>query len=197
MPVVRETCIALLRGVNVGGNHKLPMATLTAIVRDVGGEDVATYIQSGNVVYRVARAEVSASGVAIARAIERRCGFPAPVIVRTARELSAVVRANPYATPGVDPKTLHVVFLANAASAAQVAALDAKRSPADALTAVKREIFLHCPNGIGQSKFTNAYFDSVLTTTTTARNWNTVQALLALASGETPVRPARASSRSR
>ena len=123
--------IALLRGINVGGRHKLPMKTLVEIFDEAGCTDVKTYIQSGNVVYG-AEPELAARIPAVVKAsIRERCGFEVPVVTRTAEDLRGVVAGNPFLREGVDEKTLHVAFLADLPAEDAVAALDPRRSPPD------------------------------------------------------------------
>ncbi len=175
--------VALLRGVNVGGKAKVPMPTLRSAIEDVGATDVRTYIQSGNVVFRASDAVARRVPAAIAAAIEKKLGFRVPLVMRTAAELDDVTRNNPFLHAGADPRALHVSFLGDAPAAAKVAALDPNRSPGDKFVVRRREIFLHCPNGVGKTKLTNQYFESRLGTPSTARNWRTVLALLEMASG--------------
>jgi uncharacterized protein (DUF1697 family) len=106
-----------------------------------------------------------------------------PVVVRSADELCAVARANPFLRKASDTAALHVAFLADAPAADKVAVLDPKRSPPDEFAVVGREIYLRCPTGMAKTKLTNAYFDSKLATISTARNWNTVLKLIELAGG--------------
>jgi uncharacterized protein (DUF1697 family) len=170
--------VALLRGVNVGGHHRLPMKELAAMFEAAGCKDVRTYIQSGNVVFRAGAPLAKKVPVVIASAISRKFGFDAPVIVRSTREMLAITRANPYLEKGSDPAYLHVVFLADEPAKAAIVSLDPDRSPPDRFTVRGREIFLHLPNGAGRSKLTNQYFDSKLKTISSGRNWNTVMTLL-------------------
>jgi uncharacterized protein (DUF1697 family) len=165
--------VALLRGINVGGNNLLPMKDLAKIFADAGCTDVRTYIQSGNVIFE---APVGAPGVGdfVVRNIEKRFGFQIPVIVRTSQQLLKIIRDNPFLESVADQRWLHVYFLAHAPNAQAIAALDPARSAPDAFHVRGQEIFLHLPNGMGRSKLTNAYFDSKLSTTCTARNWATV-----------------------
>jgi uncharacterized protein (DUF1697 family) len=165
--------VALLRGINVGGNNLLPMKDLAKMFADAGCKDVRTYIQSGNVVFD---APAGAPGIAdlIVRNIEKRFGFRTPVILRTSQQLLKTIRENPFLPAVADQRWLHVYFLANRASAGAIAGLDPNRSVPDAFQVLGQEIYLHLPNGMGRSKLTNAYFDSKLSTTCTARNWATV-----------------------
>jgi uncharacterized protein (DUF1697 family) len=172
--------VALLRGINVGGKNKLPMKDLVAMFCAAGCEDVEAYIQSGNVLFK-ARPPVAAKvPAAIASTIGARFGYRIPVVVRTAGEVEDVARSNPFLAAGQSPDTLHVAFLADKPRAGGVATLDAGRSPPDEFIVRGREIYLHLPNGVARSKLTSAYFDSILGTTSTMRNWKTVQRLLEL-----------------
>ena len=171
--------VALLRGINVGGKNKLPMKELAALFREAGCEDVRTYIQSGNVLFRAGSTPADAIPSLISASIQERFGYRIPVVTRTAADLRATVEANPFAAAEADK--LLVLFLADAPDAEQVDALDLDRSPGDEFAVVGREVFLHCPNGFARSKLTNSYFDSALSTTSTGRNWRTVGKLLELA----------------
>ena len=180
---MHEVCIALLRGINVGGRNKLPMAQLRTIVEGIGGLDVRTYIQSGNVVFTAPQSIARRAATTLSDALEREAGISSPVTLRTAEEMQEIVASNPYLVPGQDQGHLHVGFLADQPSAAAVAGLDPDRSPQDEFTVRGREIYLRCPNGLARTKLTNAYFDSRLETTSTVRNWRTTLKLLAMAQG--------------
>ena len=178
MPDATGVNIALLRGINVGGKNKLPMKDLAAMFREAGCDDVRTYIQSGNVVFRADPALAEDIPSLISASISRRFGYRVPVVTRTARELQEIVQANPFAEAGAEASRLLVFFLADLPDRAHVEALDPNRSPGDEFAVMGREIFLHCPNGVARSKLTNSYFDSRLSTTSTGRNWRTVRKLL-------------------
>jgi len=173
--------IALLRGINVGGKNPLPMADLVAVFEAASCRDVRTYIQSGNVLFRASATTRKGLAQAVSSAIERRLRLTIPVVLRSAEELRAAERANPFARAGADEDALHVMFLADAPTKAAVAGLDPRRSPPDEFTVVGREVFLRCPNGMARSKLTNAYFDSKLATVSTVRNWRTLRKLIELA----------------
>ena len=172
-----RTYVALLRGINVGGRTKIAMADLRKLFADLGAEDVTTYVQSGNVVFRS-----GAAATALARSIEERIagelGLRVTVVIRTAAELAKVVAGSPFAA---EPTQLHVVFLAEKPPAARVRALDATRGAPDEFRVVGREVYLHYPSGSGRSKITNAWFEKELGVAGTARNWRTVTALAGLA----------------
>ena len=166
--------VALLRGINVGGRNKLPMRELTAMFVEAGCEDVRTYIQSGNVVFRADPSLADGLSARIAAAIAASHGYQIPVVIRTAADLASVVRGNPFLADGTDPTKLHVGFLAQAPDPTKVASLDPDRSPPDAFDVRGDEVYLHFPNGVARSKLTNAYFDRTLGTVSTVRNWRTV-----------------------
>ena len=170
--------VALLRGINVGGKNSLPMKELAAMFAEAGCEDVRTYIQSGNVVFRAAADVAARVPAQVAEAIKERRGLRVPVVTRTAAELRAVRDHNPFLKDGADTVALHVMFLDEEPSKERVAKLDPDRSPGDTYALRGREIYLHCPNGLARTKLTNDYFDRALGTTSTVRNWNTVQRLL-------------------
>jgi uncharacterized protein (DUF1697 family) len=167
------THVAFLRGINVGGNNILPMKDLAKMFADAGCANVRTYIQSGNVIFEKASGAQKIAD-AITANIAERLGFPAPMILRTSEQLRKIIRDNPFLAAAPDQKWLHVYFLASAPHARSIASLDPNRSAPDAFQVLGQEIYLHLPNGMGRSKLTNAYFDSKLSTTCTARNWATV-----------------------
>lgn len=175
--------VALLRGINVGGKNRLPMKELAAIFEESGCNDVRTYIQSGNVVFRADPTATEDIRSLISASILSRFGFQVPVVTRTDRELEEVVERNPFLHAGAEADKLHVAFLAEQPDDAQVDALDPNRSPGDEFAVLGREVYLHCPNGLARTKLTNSYFDTTLSTTSTMRNWKTVLKLLELATG--------------
>ncbi len=173
--------VALMRGINVGGKNKLPMADLVAAFERAGATDVKTYIQSGNVIFRATPVVAKSISATVHAEVQKRHAINSPVIIRTAGELASVTSRNPYPDAVSEPKTLHVFFLANAPKAAATARLDPERSPGDRFVVDDKDIFAHCPNGMARTKLTNAYFDRTLDTVSTGRNWNTVLKLQALA----------------
>jgi len=172
--------LALLRGINVGGKNKLPMATLVRFFEELGCENVRTLIQSGNVVFDAGPRQLGGLAAKVSSRIEQDLGLSVPVQLRSAGELRKALRVHPLAGAGVDEGALHVGFLAERPSAARVRKLDPERSPGDRFRVVGREIYLLCPNGVARSKLTNAYFDALLGTVSTFRNWRTANKLLAM-----------------
>lgn len=172
--------VALLRAINVSGRNKLPMPELVRLFSEAGCEDVRTYIQSGNVVFKAPAKVAEGLPAVIADRIAEGFGFVVPVVVRSRDELADAIRRNPYTKECAEPTTVHVVFLADEPAADRVAGLDPDRSPPDTFVASGREIYLHLPKGAGDSKLTIDWFEKRLGTKGTARNWRTVEKLLAM-----------------
>jgi uncharacterized protein (DUF1697 family) len=175
-----EKQVALLRGINVGGKNKLPMRDLVAMFVEAGCEDVSNFIQSGNVIFRAAPRLTARLPVLITAQIATKFGHSPPVILRTTEQLRAAIADNPFMVEGVDENALYVMFLAEKPSAAGIASLDPNRSPPDIFKVLGQEIYLNLVTGAAKTKLTNDYFDRKLATTSTARNWRTVNKLLEL-----------------
>jgi uncharacterized protein (DUF1697 family) len=178
--------VALLRGINVGGKNKLPMADLARIFTEAGGSDVRTFIQSGNVVFAASPKLAGRIAAIVSREITGSFGLRVPIVLRGADELREAVARNPFLKKGIDPDWLHVGFLAEAPDKAHAASLDPERSPGDSFVLRGREIYLHVPNGMARTKLTNAWLDSKLATTSTFRNWRTVLKLLEMTQAPKP-----------
>jgi uncharacterized protein (DUF1697 family) len=188
-----RTHAALLRGINVGGHNKLPMADLRAIVAGLGFSDVATYIQSGNVVFGCTDTDTdtdtdtaSLAG-ALERAIAAASAVRPAVVVVSREELRSVVADNPYPEE-TDPKRLHVVFHREPIPAATVAAvreaeqLARTKGSRDEATVIGSSLYLHTPDGLGRSVLADLLARPAVSrdVVTTTRNWATVQRLVAL-----------------
>ncbi|HEX6381132.1 MAG TPA: DUF1697 domain-containing protein [Acidimicrobiia bacterium] len=171
--------VALLRGINVGGKTKIAMAALRDTCAAVGCEDVVTYIQSGNVVLK-SKLTADKLRAALEAAIAEEFGFNPAVMIRTAKEISAVVERNPYA--GTDDKTVHVGFLHAAPNATTTKCLGAIDCAPEELTVVGRDIYLHLPNGMGRAALPVQMERCLRPTPITVRNWRTVSKLAELAS---------------
>ncbi len=172
--------VALLRGINLGGNNRLAMKELVEMFVEAGCNDVSTYIQSGNVLFTAPGPLVKGLPELVAKEIAARYGYRVPVIVRSAEQLAQTIRDNPFLQAGESEKTLHVYFLAHLPTVSAVQKLDPNRSPPDSFRVVHQEIYVHLPNSMARTKLTNAYFDSKLSTTSTARTWGTVCKLFAM-----------------
>jgi uncharacterized protein (DUF1697 family) len=179
------TYVALLRGINLGQRNKVSMRDLRALVAGLGGEDVETYLQSGNVVFTSAE-QPRVLAPALEERIERELGLNVVVLLRTQAELAKVVAENPFDSDTYEPAKLHVTFLADTPERGRAEKLDAKRAEPDEFRVVRKEVYLHCPHGYGRSKLTNAYFEKQLGVAATTRNWRTVTNLAELAGATRP-----------
>ncbi|HJM88200.1 MAG TPA: DUF1697 domain-containing protein [Dehalococcoidia bacterium] len=177
---MRTTYVVLLRGINVGGDTRLLMADLRALLEGLGHQNIATYIQSGNVVLNSDLANDALSR-GIEEALHERANLDVPVIVRNRDELAAVAEQHPFAAVESDEAKLHVMFLADAPAADAIANLDAAQFAPDTFTIEGREMFIHYPNGAGRSKLNINRVERALGTTATGRNWRTVAKLLEMA----------------
>jgi uncharacterized protein (DUF1697 family) len=156
------------------------MKDLVKIFVECGCDQVRTYIQSGNVIFRTAPERLPQIPGEVTAQIAKGFGYQIPVILRTKGQLERIIRDNPFLKSGIGPEALYVMFLADQPTSTQVAALDPNRSLPDAFIVRGRDIYLHLPLGSADSKLTNAYFDSKLGTASTARNWRTVITLFEL-----------------
>ena len=176
--------IAMLRGVNVGGHQKLPSATLKSVCETAGLGHVRTYLQSGNVVFECAEADPERVAQRIRKQLHESTGLDVGVVVRTPAELRSVVKKNPFPDAAKnDPARLLVVFLAGKPAATAKATLDKEAILGEEIHFSGRELYVYFPQGAGRSKLANAFTEKKLGTLPTARNWNTVTALLRLAEG--------------
>ena len=176
------TVIVLLRGINVGGKNKLPMAALRAAAEAAGYADATTYLQSGNLTVRdVAASKIGRVAGTIHDAIEASTGLDVPIITRTLDEWRAIIDANPFPDAAADGTTLHLVVLDGKPSET-VRKFDSSKFEPEALRVVGSEVYLSLPNGIGRSKLAAAVMRLDNAKSGTARNWKTVLALAEMAS---------------
>jgi uncharacterized protein (DUF1697 family) len=168
----------LLRGINVG-NRRIAMPALRELLTDAGYEDVQTYVQSGNVVLStvVSPADVERE---TGRLISERFGFDVPVIVRTRDELAAVVARDPLGHVADNPKRYQVSFLTAELSGETADRLRALAVAPEELVIDGREVYAWHPAGVARSKLWNALAGKTLGVGATARNWTTVNTLLAM-----------------
>lgn len=176
MPAV----IAMLRGVNVAGHHKIKMDILRALCASLKFDCAQTYLQSGNVVFRTSTRNLDQTSNVLETAIEKKIGFRPAVILRTVPELRSVIAQSPFAKrSGLDPSKLVVSFLAAATTPSARKALLAMDIAPEELHAHDRELYIYFPNGQGRPRLSWAVVDKILNKMPlTARNWNTVTKLL-------------------
>jgi uncharacterized protein (DUF1697 family) len=174
--------ISLLRGINVGGHHKIKMEALRTLYGSLGLLGAQTYLQSGNVIFKTERRDLVLLAKQIENGIERGFGFRVDVIVRTSSDLRDAIARNPFAKrAGIDPSRLLVTFLASDPSAeARDKLLKIKLHPEE-LRIAGRELYTYFPNGMARPTVSWAAIEKMLKTSGTGRNWNTVRKLLEIA----------------
>lgn len=171
--------VGLLRGINVGGKRKVPMAELREAAESVGLSNVSTYIQSGNLIFESGRSatEISADLRSVIRA---RFEIDVPVVLRTSDAFGAIGRSHPFESDETDQRFLMVGFLDREPTQQTVAILDAANLAPDRHVVSGSEIFIDYPEGSARSKLTADLIDRKLEVICTMRNWRTVQKLAEL-----------------
>ncbi|AWW42391.1 hypothetical protein DN051_10445 [Streptomyces cadmiisoli] len=176
------TYAALLRGINVGGSRKVPMADLRTLLESLGHTRVRTYLQSGQAVFGSDHGDEESLAAGLGRAIEQRFGFPVDVIVRDHAYLKAVAGACPFPAADLEAKQLHVTYLSEPVDAGRFAEIDRAAHLPEDFRFGDRAVYLYAPDGLGRSKLAEALARPRLTKglIATTRNWNTVVKLVEL-----------------
>src|SRR5579875_1821727 len=171
----------MLRGINLGPARRVPMPELRALLAGAGYTDVATYVQSGNIVLS-GDEPLEQLEPAVAALIEDHFGFEVPVIGRSAQQLAAVLAHDPIRGAAQDPKHYQVTFLALEPAADVVAGLAERAGETECVVAHGRELYSWHPDGIARSKLATSLTAKALGASATARNWTTVTMLVEMAS---------------
>lgn len=174
------TFVALLRGINVGKAKRVPMVELRALLAGLGYTNVATLLNSGNAIFCAAKGTPARHAAAIAAAIADQLKVDVPVVVKSAKELAAIVAENPIdVQPQEHPRVL-VTFVQDAQALAGLAAVGSLVVPPEQFVVGQRAAYLHCAAGILQSKAGEALLGKA-GRQATSRNWATVLKLQAMA----------------
>jgi uncharacterized protein (DUF1697 family) len=176
--------VSLFRGINVGGHKGVGMAELKDVYESLGFKDVATYIQSGNVVFSSDDADAALLRRQIEDSFEKKFGFHAEVFVRTSAQLRDIIENNPFqGQQGKESKWVVVMFLAaHPDDTAQKDLLNTYAGPEEIFITGK-EMYIYYPEGIGRSKLSHGLIEKKLKTFGTARNWNTILQLQKMMKG--------------
>lgn len=171
------TCIALLRGVNVGGHRKLPMAALRAACAEAGFQAVRSYIQSGNLVLAGAD-DTGAVEARLEAIVDARFGIAVDVIVRTAEQWAGYVAGNPIPeVAAAEPSHVMLVLSRPPLGSAAISALRERATGGEVIAASGDALWVHFPQGAGRSRLAAA----LGRLPSTARNWRTVLKLAEMA----------------
>ncbi len=172
--------IALLRGVNVGGNTMIKMEELRKTFEALGFNNVVSYINSGNLAFDTRKTSETALGVKIEKSIEKDFGKPVKVMVRAQAEIETVLKNNPYEGEFETHKEMHVLFLKDKLPKDKKEQLLASAPKEERFTVAGREIYCHLPRGVADSFLGRGLFEKKLKVDVTARNWRTVEKLAEL-----------------
>ncbi|KOX06342.1 hypothetical protein ADK65_00720 [Streptomyces sp. NRRL B-1140] len=174
------TYAALLRGINVGGSRKVPMADLRTLLTDLGHDDVRTHLQSGQAVFSSGHGDEESLAAEIAQALDKRFGFGVDVIVRDHAYLEAIAGACPFPAADLEPKQLHVTYFSAPVTPDRFAEIDQDAYLPEEFRLGDRALYLYAPNGLGRSKLAEHLSRPRITkgVIATTRNWNTVVKLV-------------------
>ncbi|MFJ8047184.1 DUF1697 domain-containing protein [Streptomyces luteogriseus] len=174
------TYAALLRGINVGGSRKVPMADLRTLLTGLGLDDVRTHLQSGQAVFASGHGDEESLAGEIARALEKRFGFGVDVIVRDHAYLRAIKDACPFPAAELEPKQLHVTYFSAPVTPDRFAEIDQGAYLPEEFRLGDRALYLYAPNGLGRSKLAEHLSKPRINkgVIATTRNWNTVVKLV-------------------
>ena len=176
-----NTYIALLRGINVSGQRMIAMKDLKALLIKAGYEQVMTYIQSGNIVFKSSEANKKTLEKDIGEVIEKYYGFAVPIVVITEEELEKIIKKNPYNDGKKDSSKLHITFLDTMPEKKLLETTRDEKFQSDEFHIDNTIIYLYCPDGYGMTKFSTMFFERKLAVTATTRNWKTLLELEKLA----------------
>ncbi|RYM34902.1 DUF1697 domain-containing protein [Brumimicrobium glaciale] len=177
-----EKKIAILRGINVGGNRKILMNDLKSMFHDLGIPDAITYIQSGNVIFESSLDPIELSDL-IESAILEKFGFVVPVIIRKAKELEKSIKSNPFYDSEADVNNLHLTFLKQKPLKSDLDLIQSIDYTPDLFVVKDMNVFIYCEGKYHESKLTNNFFEKKLKVGATTRNWKTVLKLMELSEG--------------
>ncbi|MFD3696412.1 DUF1697 domain-containing protein [Streptomyces sp. NPDC058646] len=173
---------ALLRGINVGGSRKVPMAELRTVLEGLGHGEVRTYLQSGNAVFSSAGGDPAALARELEAAVEAHFGFRVACLVVDGEYLRAVAEACPFPAAELEGKQLHATFFSEQPGGERFAAVDAAAFLPEEYRIGDRVLYLYAPDGLGRSKLAEALARRTVVKDldATTRNWNTVTKLVEL-----------------
>jgi len=172
--------VAFLRGINIGGKNKIKMEALRQLCSALGYENVATYINSGNVIFETVTNNDDSLTAEIEKAIASEFSLKIKVMVRTIDEIKDIIKNNPFAGQFENGKDLHVLFLNEELAAEKRAALLANNNENEMFAVRNREIFCLLRVSVLDSLIGKDYIGKKLKVSATARNWRTVSKILEL-----------------
>lgn len=174
-----QTYIAILRGINVSGKNKIVMKELKAALEADNFQNVATYIQSGNVVFTHSPTDEKILANNIVSLIKSTFGLDVPVLVRTVDYIEQANANNPFLKrEEIEFDKLHITFLGEAPQQENIDKLNSYSYPPDEVIVAGTAVYIYCPNGQARTKFHNSFIENKLKVTATGRNLKTVNKLI-------------------
>jgi len=172
--------IALLRGINVGGNTMVKMADLKSSIEKLGFKNVVSYINSGNLAFDVTKSTEEKICTKIEKAIEKEFGKPIKVMVREQSSIKKVLDSNPFHGSYETHKQMHVLFLKDKMPKDDREQLKAASTDQEKFEVIDREIYALLKGGMAESLMGRGLIEKKFKVSTTARNWRTVEKLAEL-----------------
>lgn len=177
-----QTYISILRGINVSGHRIIKMDALKKLLLRLGYTSVHSYIQSGNLIYRSADADLKAISVILKNAIEKEFGFEVPIITLTSGILKEIINNNPFKNDqSKDPGQLYITFLSEKPNSGYIQNLKKSEYPTEEFELTGNAVYLYCPKGYNNTKLNNNLLEKKLNVCATTRNWKTINELSAIA----------------
>ncbi len=175
-----ETYIALLRGINVGGHKRVPMAELRTLFAKLGYADAITYIQSGNVVFNAPLSHEGHLSATLETGIKETFGFDVPVLLRNKRQLRSMMTENPFVGASGFTESQMYYLLLKQWPAVSLSVLEKAAYPNEKFALGTDCLYLYCTKGYGNAKLNAAVLERKLKVGVTARNHKTMQKILEL-----------------
>ena len=169
-----ETYIALLRGINVSGQKMIKMTDLTVLLSELDFQNIRTYIQSGNLVFEYPETDQKELARLIESKILHQYKFDVPVVIRHKSDLLKIQECNPFLKRNENIDKLHVTFIDDEPSTDLIEKAKQTDSGSDEFEVIGRKVFVLCPDGYGNTKLNNTFFEKKFKTKATTRNWKTV-----------------------
>ena len=174
--------VTLLRSLNVGPKNRIKMSELESLLKELRLKGLKSYLQSGNLVFGSDITDPQMVASRIEKAITQGSGLDVAVLVKTQTEMLRIAENNPFfKMAGIDSEFLHVTFLFEQPEETKIKVIESSQDPRDSLRLAGREIYLYCPGGYGNTKFSNTFFEKKLGVAATTRNWRTVNVLANMA----------------
>ena len=173
--------IAMLRGINVSGQKLIKMADLRESMTRLGLEDVATYVQSGNILFNTQETDLRVIAERISSQIKKDFTFDVPCLVRTADYFKMVLTNNDFLQQGKEEKRCYVTFLEEEPDPMYLQKIDPQQYAPEAFIVKGNLLYFYSPEGYGKAKMSNNFFEQKLKVKATTRNWNSVNKLYEIA----------------